>query len=134
MRTFLSSILCACAFFGFAGQAHATPPKYWIETALKIGKCEQPSGRPGKWAGINWKNETNYSFKGGLGMTNLLWDEFKLKGYPEDAHQATPMQQITAAWRFYRWAERTYPGWGFTGWECSEMIGFYGFNADGTWK
>ena len=134
MRTFLSSIACACVLLGVAGQAQAAPPKYWIETALKIGKCEQPSGRPGKWAGINWKNETNYSFKGGLGMTNALWDEFKLKGHPEDAHQATPMQQIVVAWRFYRWAEATYPGAGYTGWECSKMIGFYGFNADGTWK
>lgn len=134
MRTFLSSIACACVLLGFAGQAQAAPPKYWIETALKIGKCEQPSGRPGKWAGINWKNETNYSFKGGLGMTNALWDEFKLEGHPDDAHEATPMQQIAVAWRFYRWAEATYPGYGYTGWECSKMIGFYGFNKNGTWK
>lgn len=135
IRIFLSSVACACVLLGFTGQAQAAPPKYWIETALKIGKCEQPKpGGWGKWGSINWKNKTNYSFQGGLGMTNLLWDTFKKKGYPEDAHQATPMQQITAAWRFFLWAERTYPGYGYTGWECSEMIGFYGFNPDGTWK
>lgn len=117
-----------------ARNAHAAPPQYWIDTALKIGRCEQPSGRPGKWASVNWKNETNYSFLGGMGMTNLLWATFKKRGQPERMSHATPMQQITAAWNFYLWAEKTYPGYGYTGWECSYTIGFRGFNGDGTWK
>ena len=115
------------------------PPKHWIRTALRIGACEQPKPyAAGKkrygFAAINWKQSHNYSFKGGLGMTNVLWDTFKRKGQPEDMHQAKPMEQIWASWRFYQWAERTYPGAGYTGWECSHMIGFYGFKENGSWK
>jgi hypothetical protein len=140
-RGFICGVLFTCVIVGafLWGQSNAegaakTPPKYWVETALKIGACEQPSGRKGKWAGVNWHQSHNHSFQGGLGMTNLLWDEFKSVGQPEDMHQATPMQQIAASWRFYQWAERTYPGYGYTGWECSHMIGFYGFTKSGAWK
>ena len=140
-RGFVCGVLFTCVIVGafLWGQSNAegaakTPPKYWVETALKIGACEQPSGRKGKWAGVNWHQSHNHSFQGGLGMTNVLWDEFKSVGQPEDMHHATPMQQIAAAWRFYQWAERTYPGYGYTGWECSHMIGFYGFTKSGTWK
>ncbi len=134
----LALFLVICFVYGQRatadGAAKKTPPKYWIETALKIGQCEQPSGRAGKWASINWKNETNHSFKGGLGMTNVLWDQFKRKGQPEDAHLATPMEQIWASWRFYLWANSEYPGAGHTGWECSKIIGFRGFTENGEWK
>jgi hypothetical protein len=111
-----------------------TPPKHWIKTALKIAKCEQPSGRKGAWAGIAWKNEKNYSFLGGMGMTLRNWDDFKRKGQPERMSDATPMEQIWAAWRLYKWAEETYPGYGWTAWECSEMIGFRGFNRSNQWE
>jgi hypothetical protein len=67
-------------------------------------------------------------------MTNVLWDIHKRKGQPEDMHQATPIEQVWASWRFYKWADKTYPGYGHTGWVCSSMIGFRGFNSDGSWK
>ena len=111
-----------------------TPPKHWIKTALKIGKCEQPSGRKGAWAGVNWKNEKNYSFLGGMGMTLQNWGDFKRKGQPERMSDATPMEQVWAAWRLYSWAEKTYPGYGYTAWECSEMIGFRGFTRSHQWR
>jgi hypothetical protein len=115
------------------------PPAYWVRTALQIGKCEQPKSYPdGKprygYAAIDWHQSRNYSYKGGLGMTNLLWDMFKRKGQPEDMNQANPAEQIRASWRFYNWAEQKYPGAGYTGWECSNIIGFHGFNDDGSWK
>jgi hypothetical protein len=140
-RGFICGVLFTCVIVGafIWGQhtaygAATAPPQHWVDTALKIGACEQPSGRKGKWAGINWYQSHNHSFKGGLGMTNVLWDIHKRKGQPEDMHQATPIEQVWASWRFYKWADKTYPGYGHTGWVCSSMIGFRGFNSDGSWK
>lgn len=141
MRTLVAFVIATSLFLLGAllpelaePRARTIPPQYWIDTALRIGACEQPSGRPGKWAGINWKNERNYSFQGGLGMTNLLWDTFKRHGQPDKMSSATPMEQIIASWRFYQWAERTYPGYGWTGWDCSRIIGFRGFTRSGAWR
>lgn len=135
---FLSAIILIGAFVygqhAAYGSQKKNPPAYWVNTALKIGACEQPSGRSGKWNAVNWTNKKNHSFEGGMGMTNVLWDEFKRPGQPDSMADAKPMEQIAAAWRFYNWAEKTYPGYGYTGWGCSEIIGFRGFNPDGTWK
>ena len=143
MATFRSNqcALLACVIIGafLVGQtnahAHAAaPPRYWVDTALKIGACEQPSGRVGKWAGVWWKNEKNYSFLGGMGMTLLNWENFKRPGQPERMSDATPIEQIWAAWRLYQWAEKTYPGYGWTAWDCDKTIGFRGFNRSNQWK
>jgi hypothetical protein len=105
------------------------PPHYM--TFIAIAKCEQPSRGGGGWHGIAWKQEYNWSFKGGMGMTTHNWRDFKRKGQPDNMARATPVEQLWAAWRLYQWAERTYPGYGWTAWECSPMIGFRG---EGTWK
>lgn len=67
-------------------------------------------------------------------MTLQNWADFKRKGQPERMSDATPMEQVHAAWRLYKWAEETYPGYGYTAWECSEMIGFRGFTRSHQWK
>lgn len=139
-RGFICGVLFTCvivvAFLWGQHSAYGatTPPKYWVDTALKIGACEQPSGRKGKWAAVAWKNEKNYSFLGGMGMTLANWDDFKRKGQPERMSDATPIEQVIAAWRLYKWAEKTYPGYGWTAWVCSEMIGFRGFTRSHQWK
>ena len=125
-----------------APRAHANykskiPPAYWIRTALLIGYCEQPSGRgkPGQWSAINWKNTKNYSFPGGLGMTRLLYTTFRHRGQPSLMANATPMEQVAVAWRAYRWyANRFGEGYAATMWDCDRIIGFNGFNTDGSWR
>ena len=112
-----------------ASQPSLYPPHY--KTFIAIAKCEQPSRGGGGWHGIAWKQEYNYSFKGGMGMTTRNWMDFKRKGQPENMAKATPVEQLWAAWRLYKWANKTYPGNGYTAWECSPKIGFFG---EGTWK
>ena len=124
-------------------------PKGW-RTYLRIGVCEQP--KPGtdlyfihndmdRYRAIYWRNPGS-SFPGGLGFRPASWLMFR----PPSARRiprmnlATPTQQLWAAERLYRWAERTFPGAGQTAWECHTRIamgdkfGWYGFNADGTWR
>lgn len=106
------------------------PPHY--ETWLKICKQEQPSGKHGKWASIAWRNTKNYSFLGGCGYTLLNWSTFKRSGQPATMDKATPLEQLWACERGWRWAERTYPGAGYTLWDV--RIGWTGFNKNGSWK
>jgi len=112
-----------------ATQSSPYPPHYM--TFIAIAKCEQPSRGGGGWHGIAWKQEYNYSFKGGMGMTTQNWSDFKRKGQPDNMAKATPVEQLWAAWRLYKWADKTYPGYGWTAWVCSPMVGFRG---EGTWK
>ena len=121
----------------YANYKSKTPPAYWIRTALLIGYCEQPSGRgkPGQWSAINWKNTKNYSFPGGLGMTRLVYTTFRHRGQPSLMANATPMEQVAVAWRAYRWyASRFGEGYAATMWDCDRIIGFNGFNPDGSWR
>ena len=116
-----------------ATAAQAYPP-HW-RTWLRIGMCEQPK-RGISWhdvktdkdrlRSIAWKQTYNHSFPGGLGFTRQNWDDFK----PPSAKRivlmsdATIAQQLWAAERLWRWAERTYPTNGHTAWECSFTIGW----------
>jgi len=105
------------------------PPHY--KTFIAIAKCEQPSRNGGGWHGIAWHQEYNWSFRGGMGMTGLNWSDFKRKGQPDNMAKASPVEQLWAAWRLYKWANKTYPGNGYTAWLCSPLVGFSG---EGTWK
>lgn len=100
----------------------AKRPPHW-RTWVKIGRCEQP-GRG--WLGIAWHQTYNYGFPGGLGMTPLLWETFRRPSQRRvlSMASASPVEQLWAAERFWRWAERTYPGYGWTGWDCSRLIGW----------
>ena len=116
-----------------ATAAQAYPP-HW-RTWLRIGMCEQPK-RGISWhdvktdkqriRSIAWGQNYNYSFPGGLGFTRQNWDDFK----PPSAKRivllsdATIAQQLWAAERLWRWAERTYPTNGHTAWVCSYTIGW----------
>jgi hypothetical protein len=81
---------------------------------VKIGQCEQPGDG---WKGINWKNKINYSFRGGLGLTNENWRVFKRKGQPEYMDQATILEQLWAAHRLAMWVKREY-GNPWLAWDC----------------
>ena len=137
MRSFLIAALLLVAPTATAGaypllqtrSKPVYPPHY--KTFIAIAKCEQPSRGGGGWHGIAWKQEYNYSFKGGMGMTTQNWLDFRRKGQPDNMAKATPIEQLWSAWRLYRWAEKTYPGYGWTAWECSPKVGFRG---EGTWK
>jgi hypothetical protein len=114
-------------------QAQAYPP-HW-RTWLRIGMCEQPK-RGISWhdvktdkdriRSIAWKQNYNYSFPGGLGLTNANWDSFKPRSARaiDRMSDATIAQQLWAAERLWRWAERTYPSNGHTAWVCSFTIGW----------
>jgi len=109
-------------------------PPHW-RTWLRIGMCEQPK-RGVSWhdvktdkqriRSIAWKQNYNYSFPGGLGLTRQNWDTFKPPSAKRIAlmSDATVSQQLWAAERLWRWAERTYPTNGHTAWVCSYVIGW----------
>ena len=114
-------------------QTQAYPP-HW-RTWLRIGMCEQPK-RGVSWhdvktdkqriRSIAWHQTYNSSFPGGLGFTRLNWTDFRPRSarHIDLMSNATPIQQLWAAERLWRWAERTYPGAGFTAWDCSRVIGW----------
>jgi len=97
--------------------------------------CEQPK-RGISWhdvktdkqrlRSIAWKQNYNHSFPGGLGLTLANWDTFKPPSAKRIAlmSDATIAQQLWAAERLWRWAERTYPTNGHTAWVCSYVIGW----------
>jgi hypothetical protein len=81
---------------------------------IKIGQCEQPGNG---WQGINWKNTKNYSFRGGLGLTNENWRVFKRKGQPEYMSDASPLEQLWAGHRLAMWVKKNY-GNPWLAWDC----------------
>lgn len=118
---------------GALASVEVYPPHY--RTWLRIGMCEQPK-RGVSWhdvktdkqriRSIAWHQTYNSSFPGGMGFTRLNFLTFRL---PRDKNLATmnlasPVDQMWAAERLWRWAERTYPGEGFTAWDCSRVIGW----------
>ena len=109
------------------------PPHY--RTWLRIGMCEQPK-RGISWhdvktdkqriRSIAWNQNYNHSFPGGLGFTRQNWTDFRPRSARniELMSSASVAQQLWAAERLWRWAERTYPTNGHTAWECSFTIGW----------
>ena len=120
------SAATSTAFAGF-------PPNF--RTWLRIGMCEQPK-RGISWhdvktdkdriRSIAWNQNYNHSFPGGLGFTRQNWTDFRPRSARniELMSDATIAQQLWAAERLWRWAERTYPTNGHTAWECSFTIGW----------
>jgi len=116
-----------------APHALVLPPNY--RTWLRIGVCEQPKRGTDlaniktdadRFKAIAWKQNYNYTYPGGQGFTRLNWTTFRL---PRDRHiplmsQASPASQMWASERLWRWANRTYPGNGWTAWDCSSKIGW----------
>lgn len=133
----MAAVVAAAAAVGMAAglcapplaypKADRTTPPPHLDTWLAIAKCEQPKpGGWGKWGSVDWHQTRNYSFPGGGGMQTVLWT---LHRRPHMKHVATmdkanPLEQTWAMYRFWKWAESRYPGAGFTGWECSRIIGW----------
>ena len=97
--------------------------------------CEQPK-RGISWhdvrtdrqriASIAWHQSYNWGYPGGMGFTRLNFLTFRLR---RDRRYATMnlapyVDQMWAAERLWRWAEHTYPGRGYTAWDCSRVIGW----------
>lgn len=111
----------------------AWPPNW--RTWLRIGMCEQPK-RGISWhdvdtdaerfASIAWHQTYNHSFVGGLGFTAQNWRDFRPRSarHIDRMSDATPAQQLWAAERLWRWAEREFPTNGHSAWRCSYVIGW----------
>ena len=144
-RGFAAGFIVACTFIAAflygeskvnAAQPHRTAPPPHLDTWLAIAKCEQPKpGGWGKWGSVNWTQTHNHTFPGGGGMQTVLWQLHRRPHMRNVAtmDKASPLEQTWAMYRFWVWAERTYPGAGYTGWECSRVIGWTTSNpADAT--
>ena len=88
------------------------PPTWHM--LVKIARCEQPGYG---WNGVAWHQTRNYSFAGGMGMTNLNWDTFKRKGQPDSMADATIIEQLWAAHRLGMWVKKKY-GDPWIAWTC----------------
>jgi Transglycosylase-like domain len=72
----------------------------------RIGACETGYGkRPGRW---NWNSG---SYQGAFGFASSTWDQYKPRGAPTEAYQATPRQQ-------YQAALNVVAAVGLSGWGC----------------
>ena len=112
MGTLSAVIVAATLLIPMPRMAPEYPPTWRM--LIKIGQCEQP----GKgWKGIAWRQSHNYSFPGGLGMTKLLWTNFKRKGQPATMDKATPVEQLWAGHRLAMWVEKEY-GNPWLAWDC----------------
>ena len=118
--------------------ASSLPPHY--RTWIRIGVCEQPKRGTDlatvktdadRFKSIAWKQNYNWSFPGGMGMTRQNWTTFRL---PRDKHiplmsQASLVSQLWAAERLWSWANRKYPGNGWTAWPaCARGMGWTSTN------
>lgn len=131
---FTVAFILVVAWFAPALASARTPMPPNYRAWLRIGMCEQP--KPGiSWhdvdtdaeriRAINWRGGLP-NYPGGLGLTRLNWTTFRPPSAKHIAlmSDASIQQQLWAAERLWRWAERTYPGYGFTAWECSRVIGW----------
>lgn len=78
-------------------------PKIW----WAIGMCE---------TGLDYRHNSG-AYQGAYGFYRGSWDAFKPAGYPAEAYQATPRQQLTVA-------RRIYARYGLTGWGCYTHGGY----------
>ena len=101
----------------FAACGPMTPPgpgyppdraEYWRQ----IGACEQPGNG---WGGVAW-DHPGPTYQGGLGFWYGTWDSYKPDGYPADAGQASPEQQMIVA-------DIVYDAVGARAWGCSARVG-----------
>lgn len=65
---------------------------------------------------LNWRHRTR-DYQGAFGFYRGSWDQFRPAGFPADAWQATPRQQLVVA-------RRIYARYRFTGWGCHKHGGY----------
>lgn len=141
-------VVLFCAF-GFApsehfGQADARPasdqlPPLWRQF-VKTCRAEQPATLKGytgnRWMGVAWEQTTNYTYKGGCGFTQANWDAHKRPGQPKYMSDASPLEQLYAAYRIYRFylIQSGSHRYAATVWDANRnILGWYGF-TDAQWK
>lgn len=76
-------------------------PPVWVA----IARCESGKNPP------NWKHNSG-SYQGAYGFAVSTWDRYRLRGYPDDAYDATPREQYEVALVLYRL-------FGFSPWGCA---------------
>ena len=110
------------------------PPQFGVY--VRIAQCEQPAPERyrlenGRWPadmrwGVWWKQTHNHSFKGGGGMQTYLWTEHRrpqARRWPT-MNLAPINEQLWAMHRLWVWAEREFPGYGYTAWDCARSHWF----------
>lgn len=110
------------------------PPQYGVY--VRIAQCEQPAPESarlanGRWPadmrwGVWWKQTHNESFLGGGGMQTYLWTQFRRPSMKrvETMDKAPIHEQLHSMHRLWVWAEKTYPGAGYTAWDCARKDWF----------
>lgn len=136
-------LIVLCVLLALAGRSWGADknwsnqklPPHW-DRWLIICKAEQPSGRPGKWAGVKWKHDgPGVTFPGGCGFTKSNWDIHKPPGAPDRMSQATPAQQLWACYRIYSFFLKASGSHRFasTVWDVNRnSLHWYGFTKE-TW-
>lgn len=139
MRVVLFIVLivgCVLLALGAPELAHPAskyPPQYGVY--VRIAQCEQPAPikykQHGRWPadmrwGVWWRQTHNWSFRGGGGMQTYLWTQFRrpLMKRVATMDRAPIHEQLYAMHRLYVWAEKTYPGAGYTAWDCAKKDWF----------
>ena len=110
------------------------PPQFGVY--VRIAQCEQPAPdryrlKNGRWPadmrwGVWWKQTHNHSFLGGAGMQTYLWTAHrrpKARRWPT-MNLAPINEQLHAMHRLWIWAEKEYPGYGYTAWDCARSHWF----------
>ena len=107
----LALTLSSCALY----YPDLTDPE--VAKVIKIGRCEQPAPPSvgDRWEGI-WWDFRGPQYRGGLGMMNGVWSEYRNPEWPSTADLGSPAQQVLVAQRL---AART--GWG--AWSCARKVG-----------
>lgn len=134
---FITACIIVAVFLYGQNEAYGAEKKWPpnASTWLRIFVCEQP--KPGtdlstiktdadRFNAIAWHQTYNHSFAGGAGMTTQNWRDFRPYSarHINSMANASPAQQLWAAERLWRWAERTYPTNGHSAWLCSYTIGW----------
>lgn len=107
MKTIRSLLATISAVLIFAGTVSASTtalppqPKWLPRIYYAIGVCE---------TGLNYRHHT-LDYQGAYGFYSGSWDDYKPKGYPADADDATPRQQL-------RVAAIIHAKFGFSPWGC----------------
>jgi hypothetical protein len=98
----------SAAHAGEKKQAWQWKYKVWMpQVWQRIAHCESGTRPP---RDPNWKHNSG-TFQGAFGFHYGSWDDFRPRGYPSEAYNATPWQQ-------YRVALRIHARYRFTGWGC----------------
>ena len=139
---FITACVIVALFMYGQREAHGAQsqklPPHWQQW-IKTFRAEQPATLPGytgnRWKGIAWEQTTNYTYKGGGGFTQSNWDQHKRPGQPKYMSDASPLEQLWAAERIYRFYLRQSGShrYAATVWDANRnILGWYGFTEE-TW-